>query len=82
LNGMVVVVTGTLSRSRREVKERLESLGAKIVGSVSQKTTHVLAGADAGSKLAKARSLGVEVVDEDALEGLIEEKGGDSLLPM
>jgi len=82
LTGMIVVVTGTLSRSRREVKERLESLGAKVVGSVSKKTTHLVAGADAGSKLAKAREIGVEVVDEDAIEDLLKERGGDPLWPM
>jgi DNA ligase (NAD+) len=82
LAGMTVVVTGALSRSRREVKARLEALGATVVGSVSSKTTHLLAGDDPGGKVAKATALGVEIVDEDALEGLIVEKGGDSLWPM
>ena len=82
LTGMTIVVTGVLSRSRREVKARLEALGATVVGSVSSKTTHLLAGADAGSKLAKATSLGVEVVDEDGLDELMRQKGGDSLWPM
>jgi DNA ligase (NAD+) len=82
LTGMTIVVTGTLSRSRREVKARLEGLGAKVVGSVSKKTTHLLAGTDAGSKVAKARSLGIDVMDEEALERLIEERGGDGLWPM
>jgi len=80
--GMTVVVTGVLSRSRREVKARLEALGATVVGSVSSKTTHLLAGVDAGSKVAKASSLGVEIVDEDGLEDLMRQKGGDSLWPM
>jgi len=79
---MTVVVTGALSRSRREVKTRLEELGATVVGSVSSKTTHLLAGVDAGSKLAKATSLGVEILDEDGLEELMRQKGGDSLWPM
>lgn len=79
LAGMTFVVTGVLSRSRREVKSRLEELGAAVIGSVSSKTTHLLAGENAGGKLTKATSLGVEIVDEDALEGLIVEKGGDSL---
>ncbi len=82
LAGMTVVVTGVLSRSRREVKARLEELGATVAGSVSSVTTHLLAGADAGSKLTRATSLGVEIVDEDALDRLIVEKGGDSLWPM
>ena len=79
---MTIVVTGVLSRSRREVKARLEALGATVVGSVSSKTTHLLAGADAGSKLAKATSLGVEIVDEDGLDELMRQKGGESLWPM
>jgi DNA ligase (NAD+) len=82
LTGMTVVITGALSRSRRDVKGRLEALGAKVVGSVSGKTTHLLAGADAGGKLAKARALGVEVVDEDALQELLDERGGNRLWPM
>jgi len=82
LTGLTIVVTGVLSRSRREVKARLEALGATVVGSVSSKTTHLLAGADAGSKLAKAASLGIEIVDEDGLDELIRQEGGDSLWPM
>jgi len=82
LTGMTVVITGALSRSRREVKARLEVLGATVVGSVSSKTTHLLAGVDAGSKLTKATGLGVEIVDEDDLEELMRQKGGDSLWPM
>ena len=80
--GMTFVVTGTLSRSRREIQARLEALGAKVAGSVSSKTTHLLAGGGAGGKLAKARTLGVEVVDEDMLDELLEEIGGDPLWPM
>ena len=66
--GRRVVLTGTLELfGRRELTERLESLGAKVSGSVSAKTDLVIAGAKAGSKLAKAESLGVEVWDEQRL---------------
>lgn len=58
------VITGTLSRSRDEIAEQLRSLGARVAGSVSAKTDFVLAGESAGSKLEKAESLGVRVVDE------------------
>jgi DNA ligase (NAD+) len=77
----VFVVTGTLSRSRRVVKERLEALGARVVGSVSGATTHLLAGENAGGKLDRARAHGVEVLDEDALDELIAAKGGQRLWP-
>ncbi len=66
--GKTIVLTGTLeSFSRDELKEKLESLGAKVTGSVSSKTDLVIAGESAGSKLAKAEELGVEVWDEGAL---------------
>ncbi len=65
LAGKIVVLTGTLSAmSREEATLRLESLGAKVTGSVSKKTSFVVAGADAGSKLQKAESLGIETLDE------------------
>ncbi len=68
LEGRVVVLTGTLpSLSREEAKERVERAGAKVSGSVSKKTSFVVAGEDAGSKLDKARGLGVEVIDEAEL---------------
>ncbi|HJR74726.1 MAG TPA: NAD-dependent DNA ligase LigA [Luteimonas sp.] len=68
LTGMTVVLTGGLeSMSRDEAGARLESLGAKISGSVSKKTNVVIAGEAAGSKLAKAQELGVEIWDEAAL---------------
>jgi len=82
LGGMTFVVTGALSRSRREVQARLEAFGAKVAGSVSSKTTHLLAGDEAGSKLAKARILGVEIMTENELEGLLNESGGEPLWPM
>jgi len=65
LAGQTWVLTGTLQHmSRDEAKAFLESLGAKVAGSVSKKTTCVVAGQDAGSKLDKAQSLGVKVLDE------------------
>ena len=68
LNGKTVVLTGTLEQlSRSEAKEKLLALGAKVAGSVSKKTDFVVAGRDAGSKLTKAESLGVPVVDEATL---------------
>ncbi len=67
LKGETWVLTGTLSSmTRDEAKEKLESLGAKVAGSVSAKTTCVVAGEAAGSKLAKAEKLGVTVMDDDA----------------
>ena len=72
LQGQNWVLTGTLSSlSRNEAKVRLQSLGAKVVGSVSTKTTCVVAGDVAGSKLAKAQSLGVQIVTEDELLRLL-----------
>ncbi len=65
-----VVITGTLSRPRDEFKARLLAMGAKVQGSVSAKTDFVLAGAEAGSKLQKAHSLGVRVIDESEFEAL------------
>ena len=73
LKDMTFVLTGTLEkRSRSEAGDALKLLGAKVTGSVSKKTSYVVAGANAGSKLAKAQALGVPVLDEDQLEEIIE----------
>jgi DNA ligase (NAD+) len=72
LAGRTVVLTGTLpTLTRDEAKDLLESAGAKVAGSVSRKTDYVVAGAEAGSKLDKARELGVTVLDEDGLRQLL-----------
>ncbi len=72
LEGKTIVLTGTLLALTRELAtERLEALGAKVAGSVSNKTSYVVAGADAGSKLAKARELKVPVLDEAGLQEML-----------
>ncbi len=71
LAGKTLVLTGTLSRPRNEIKARLQALGAKVTGSISTKTDYLITGSDAGSKLTKARDLGVEVLDEQGLERLL-----------
>ncbi|HGQ4061960.1 TPA: NAD-dependent DNA ligase LigA [Streptococcus pneumoniae] len=71
LSGLTVVLTGKLERLKRsKAKSKLESLGAKVTGSVSKKTDLVVVGADAGSKLQKAQELGIQVRDEAWLESL------------
>jgi DNA ligase (NAD+) len=73
LLGLTYVVTGTLeTMSRNDAKEALQQLGAKVAGSVSKKTSCVVAGPGAGSKLTKAESLGVDVIDEAALVALLD----------
>ncbi len=72
LAGTTYVLTGTLaSMTRDEAQAHLERLGARVTGSVSKKTTAVVVGADAGSKLAKAESLGVPTLDEQAFRALV-----------
>jgi DNA ligase (NAD+) len=72
LEGRTIVLTGTLeSMTREQATEQLEKLGAKVAGSVSKKTSYVVAGAEAGSKLAKAKQLGVPVLDETGLRELL-----------
>jgi DNA ligase (NAD+) len=75
LAGQTWVLTGALGMPRARAKNLLESLGARVSGSVSAKTTVVLAGEAAGSKLRKAESLGIEVADEDQFRELITKHG-------
>ena len=71
--GMMFVVTGRLERfSRSEVQDRIKNLGGAVSGSVSKKTSYVVAGADAGSKLTAAQELDIEVLDEDGFLDLME----------
>jgi DNA ligase (NAD+) len=73
LSGKTFVLTGTLpTLSREEAKERIEQLGGKVAGSVSKKTTYVIAGADPGSKLDRANELGVAVLNETQFKDLID----------
>jgi DNA ligase (NAD+) len=71
LEGKTFVLTGALSRPRGQIKAQLEDLGAKVAGSVSGKTDYVVAGEAAGSKLVKAQDLGLEILDENQLEEMI-----------
>ena len=74
LAGKTFVLTGTLAHfTRDEAKKMIEDAGGKVTGSVSKKTDYVVAGADAGSKLDKAKELGVTVIDEKEMEKLAAE---------
>ena len=76
LAGQVIVLTGSLeSMSRDQAKQALQSLGAKVTGSVSKKTDFVIAGAEAGSKLTKAQQLGIEILDEARFIQILKENG-------
>ena len=71
--GKTVVLTGTLSKyGRKEATELLENIGAKVAGSVSKKTDYVIYGEEAGSKLDKARELGVKTLNEEEFEELLQ----------
>jgi len=72
LAGKTFVLTGTLTRPRDQVKKMIEDAGGRVAGSVSKKTDYVVAGADAGSKLDKAKELGVRVIGEKDLDGLVD----------
>ena len=74
LSGLNFVITGTLTRPRDEVKAVIETQGGRVTGSVTGKTSYLVAGAEAGSKLTRAEELGVKILDEAGLEALIGEK--------
>lgn len=75
LEGLTFVITGTLSEARDALKQRLEQKGARVTGSVTKKTSYLIAGEDAGSKLEKAQALGVDILTEETLASLLVEKG-------
>jgi DNA ligase (NAD+) len=74
LAGLTFVITGTLSRPRDEISKQLEGMGARVTGSVTKKTSYLIAGSEAGSKLEKAQELNVPVLDEAGLTAFLAEK--------
>jgi DNA ligase (NAD+) len=79
LAGLTFVLTGTFpTLSREEAKDVIESAGGKVSGSVSKKTSYVVAGEEAGSKLSKAQELGVQIIDESRLQAMLVTDSGDS----
>ena len=72
ISGKTFVITGTLPKKREDYQELLESLGAKVSGSVSKKTDFLLCGEDAGSKLTKAKELGIKIINAQELEALLD----------
>jgi DNA ligase (NAD+) len=79
LKGLIFVVTGRLERySRTQIEARIKSLGGSVADAVSKKTDYLVAGADAGSKLARAQKLGTPVLDEAGFEQLIEQRSGSA----
>ncbi|MBA2792743.1 MAG: NAD-dependent DNA ligase LigA, partial [Thermoleophilaceae bacterium] len=73
LHGKTLVLTGTLpSLTREDATERIEAAGGKVTGSVSKKTDYLVAGADPGTKMAKAEKVGTEVLDEEGLLVLLD----------
>ena len=78
LEGLTFVLTGTFpTLSREEAKEKIEAAGGKVSGSVSKKTNYVVAGEEAGSKLDKAKELGITVIDEAELFALMESRAAE-----
>ena len=76
--GFTFVFTGTLQEyTRQEAQEAVEHLGARATGSVSRKTSYVVAGAEAGSKLEKARSLGLQILTEQQFIALLRKSSGE-----
>lgn len=75
LAGLNFVITGTLSRPRDEIKNALEAAGGRVTGSVTKKTSYLIAGEEAGSKLDRAQELGIPVLDEAGLTAFLTEKG-------
>jgi DNA ligase (NAD+) len=75
LSGLLIVVTGRLERQgRTQIEQRIKSLGGTVGDSVTRKTSYLVAGADAGSKLARAQTLGTPILDEDGFEALVKER--------